>query len=83
MFLKIISLGFLLYILYKFVFEFLVPVFKATRNLKKGFRDMQQQAQDNMNRQQTNATNSATSSSADSERKKQPIGDYIDFEEIK
>jgi hypothetical protein len=79
MLLKIISLGFLLYILYKFVFEFLVPVFNATRKIKKGFRDMKQQASGNMNQQQANATNAPTSG----EKKKEPIGDYIDFEEIK
>jgi hypothetical protein len=80
MFLKIISLGFILYILYKFVFEFLVPIFRATQKIKKGFRDMQQQAQDNMNKSGGTVNSTTTNSS---EKKKEPIGDYIDFEEIK
>jgi hypothetical protein len=80
MFLKIITLGFLFYILYKFVFGFLVPVFRTTQKIKKGFRDMQQNAQDNMNRQQAANPDAGTQPNAE---KKQPVGDYIEFEEIK
>ncbi|MCW3118454.1 MAG: hypothetical protein JWM28_2536 [Chitinophagaceae bacterium] len=81
MFLKIISLGFLLYILYRFVFGFLVPVFKATQKIRRGFRDVQQQANDNLNRQQASTMNANTSTG--NEKKNEPVGDYIDFEEIK
>ena len=78
MFLKIISLAFLLYILYKFVFGFIIPIFRATQKIKKGFRDIQQQANENMNRQQANSTNTSSAG----EKRKEPIGDYIEFEEI-
>ena len=62
MFLKIISLAFLLYILYKFVFGFLVPVFRTTQKIKDGFRDIRAQAEQNINRQQANtAATSGTS----------------------
>ena len=86
MFLKIISLAILFYILYKFVFEFLLPIFKATRNFKKGFREMQERA--NMNQQAGNTTNgngqyNGNGSASAGEKKKEPVGDYIDFEEIK
>jgi len=84
MFLKIISLAFLFYILYKFVFGFLVPVFRTTQKIKAGFRDIRAQAEQNMNGQQANTTQANGSSTGSSnEKKKQPVGDYIDFEEIK
>ena len=84
MFLKIISLAFLFYILYKFVFGFLVPVFRTTQKIKAGFRDIRAQAEENINRQQTNSTQANGSSAGSSnEKKKEPVGDYIDFEEIK
>ena len=76
MFLKIISLAFLFYILYKFVFGFIVPVFRTTQKIKQGFRNMQQQADKNAGRQ-------ADASSNGADKKKEPVGDYIDFEEIK
>jgi len=80
MFLKIISLAFLFYILYRFVFGFLVPVIRATQKIKQGFRNMQQQADESTSRQHTNATDASTGAN---EKKKEPVGDYIDFEEIK
>ena len=89
MFLKIISLAFLFYILYKFVFGFLVPVFRTTQKIKAGFRDIRAQAEQNMNRQQANTTQANTtqangsSTGNSNEKKKEPVGDYIDFEEIK
>ena len=42
-----------------------------------------QQANDNINRQQANGNGAATNGTTSQEKKKEPIGDYIDFEEIK
>ncbi len=73
---------FALYILYKLVFDFIIPVAKTTKQVKKQFTDMSQQMQEKMNsqqgsQQQTNYTN--TSSAASTGKN----DDYIDFEEIK
>ena len=80
MFWKIILWAFLIYIIYRFVFEFLVPVYKATQKIKKGFRDMQEKVNENVNQQQQNAssTNSDTN-----QNKKETLGEYIDFEDVK
>ena len=80
MFWKIILWAFLIYIIYRFVFEFLIPVYKATQKIKKGFRDMQEKANGNVNHQQqnTSATNNDTN-----ESKKETLGEYIDFEDVK
>jgi hypothetical protein len=80
MFWKIILWAFLIYIIYRFVFEFLIPVYKATQKIKKGFRDMQEKANENMNSKQQNT--SATDADA-SQNKKETLGEYIDFEDVK
>ena len=80
MLLKVLLLGFFLYILYRFVFEFLLPVYKTTQKIKKGFRDMQEQANQNMNNQQQETNTTAANSPSND---KEPLGEYIDFEEVK
>jgi heme exporter protein D len=42
---KIILYGFLLYLLYKFIFELVIPVSKATSQVKDKLREMQEQQQ--------------------------------------
>jgi hypothetical protein len=69
---------FLVYLAYRFVFNFLVPVYKATQQVKKGFRDMH----DRMNSQQ-DANSSSYQQSQSPNNSEKPAGDYIDFEEIK
>ena len=80
MFWKIILWAFLIYIIYKFVFEFLIPVYKATQKIKKGFRDMQEKANENGNRQQQNTSATDTDTN---QNKKETLGEYIDFEDVK
>lgn len=74
------------YFLYRFVFNFLVPIFRVSRQMKQQVRDFQNhmQAQQQQSYQHSHTSQrqqgpSATSS--DSPREKS--GDYIDFEEIK
>jgi hypothetical protein len=79
MLLKIFLLCFFLYILYRFVFEFLLPVYKATQKIKKGFRDMHEKANENINQQENTSAAGPNNNSS----KKQTLGEYIDFEEVK
>ncbi len=80
MFLKIFLLCFFLYVLYRFVFEFLLPVYKATQKIKKGFRDIHEKANENMNKQQQNDSTAGQNTNSS---KKKTLGEYIDFEEVK
>lgn len=66
-----------LVILYKLIFDFIIPVYRASRDIKKRFRDMHQQMSDDANRfnQQANIREEAP--------KKPAQKDYIDFEEVK
>ena len=79
MILRIIFYAFLFYLAYKLVFDFIIPVFKTTRRIKKGFREMQdrmQQPADPYHRQNGKQQDAV-------KNEKSPAGDYIDFEEIK
>ncbi len=70
---------FLLYILYKLIFDFIIPIYNTTKKVKKQFGEMHNKMQDQMNtfnKQQNNTTTKPTEQSVKKE-------DYIDYEEIK
>ncbi|MBC7890448.1 MAG: hypothetical protein H7Z13_21440 [Ferruginibacter sp.] len=74
---------FALYLLYKLIFDFIIPVVKTTRQVKKQFGDMSAQMQEKMNQQQKTAApgfNSTTKAAATPSGKND---DYIEFEEVK
>lgn len=74
---KLIFYGILFYLLYKLIFELIIPVSKATSQIKKNIRNAQAQQQQYYQQQQQ--------ASAPDQEKKTPHADaeYIDFEEVK
>ena len=75
---------FLAIFIYKFVFNFLVPVIKMSwrvRSQIKEFQRQHQQQQDPL--QQNTAANNQQSSANNHTASKPKAGDYIDFEEVK
>jgi len=74
---RILLYGFLIYLLYQLVFKFIIPVYKTTKQVKKGFREMHEK----MNEQAKQQQNPAQASSDNPP--KNSVGEYIDFEEIK
>ena len=75
---KYILFAVLAYILYQFIFKLVIPVYLASRKIKKGFREMQSRMQEQMQQQGYSPQSSATEPP-----KKTKAGDYIEFEEIK
>ena len=69
---------FALYILYKLVFDFIIPVAKTTKQVKKQFTDISEK----MNQQQA-SQQQANYSTTPSAAPKSKSDDYIDFEEVK
>jgi hypothetical protein len=63
---------FLAYMAYQLIFNFILPIYRTTKQVRRGFRDMQDQANGQAANQQTS-----------SKPKEKPVGDYIDFEEVK
>jgi hypothetical protein len=62
-----------LYFIYKFIFEFLVPLFTATKQMQQNVRSMQEDMRQQQAQQQT----------AQPVKEKPVKHDYIDFEEVK
>ncbi len=74
---------FVLYLLYKLIFDFIIPVAKTTSKVKKQFSKMSAQMQEKMDQQTAseNTPNSTASNTTDASKRKND--DYIEFEEIK
>jgi hypothetical protein len=77
--LRFILIALAVYVLYKLVFDLIIPIFRTTRQVRKQFRNMQQHMH-----QQANKQEQATSHfQQNNPPKKAKAGEYIDFEEIK
>jgi hypothetical protein len=77
---KILLYGLLFWFLYNLVFRFIIPIFKASRQMKQKFGEMQQQMQEQMRQQQEAQRPQPTPQTSSTPK---TSGDYIDFEEVK
>lgn len=90
---EIFFLAIVFYLLYRFVFNFLVPVARTTRHVRQQFRNMsdmqeamrqqQQQAQGQAGQGYASQPQPKPGPSQQRSDKRPPEGEYIDFEEIK
>jgi len=87
---RIFLLAIAFYLLYRFVFHFLVPVARATKQVKQQFRDMHDRMQGgdfaNGNPPFRDAASGPQPSSTSSKKERSSgakAGEYIDFEEVK
>ena len=72
---RVVAELFLFYLLYKLIFDFIIPIYQSTKKIKKQFGEMQDKMQNDINNYQSQKP-----------RQAEPLkkeGDYIDFEEIK
>ena len=77
--LRYLFYAFLIYLAYRLVFHFIIPIYKTTRQVKKQFREMNSRMKDHINQQQGYQHTPGPEPQA----KKEQAGDYIDFEELK
>ena len=68
---------FLIYILYKLIFEFIIPIYQSTKKIKKQFGEMHAKMQQDMNTYDNRKT------APEPEPRVKKEGDYIEFEEVK
>jgi hypothetical protein len=73
----ILFLAIVFYLLYRFIFNFLVPVARATRQVREQFRNMQDPMGGG------GKPDAPKPGQRPGPSGKAPAGDYIDFEEIK
>ena len=88
--LKLILYGFVVYFLYKVIFEVVVPVSKGVKTVKRNMEQMQRQQAEAFRHAQESAgqasgTSATSGSSAQNAPKKevQVEAEYIEFEEVK
>ena len=73
--LKVLVEIFLFYLLYKIIFDFIIPVYQTTKQVKKKVSQMQKDMNDHI-QQSHNAPQKSQPSPSKTD-------DYIDFEEVK
>lgn len=76
---KLIFELFLLYLLYKFIFEFIIPVYHATKQVKRKMNEMQE----TMKKQQDYYQNSNPTQQKPTGSSAATDSEYIDYEEVK
>jgi predicted PurR-regulated permease PerM len=82
MILRFILFALVTYVIYKVVFELIIPIFRTTQKIRRQFGDIQQQMQDQMNNVQ-NGNAGQTRPTTEPKKTTTRAGDYIDFEEVK
>jgi dimeric dUTPase (all-alpha-NTP-PPase superfamily) len=79
-FVQLLLIMLAIYFGYRFIFNFALPVYRASRKVREQFRGMQESMNQNMREQSAREAQQA----ADKNKPSRPVSkDYIDFEEIK
>ena len=78
--LRVVLIGLAIYLLYKLIFDLIIPIYRTTHQVRQQFNDikakMEQQNSENFQNSQNNKSDTQTPP-------KEKVGEYIDFEEIK
>lgn len=69
---------FVLYLLYKLIFDFIIPVYKTSKQVSQKMSDMQSRMNEQMKKQQPDTHSVPTENTV-----KPAKEDYIEFEEVK
>lgn len=69
---------FVLYLLYKLIFDFIIPVYQTTKQVKQKVGEMQNQMNEHLKEKQAGTFSSAAKDSTPKKRRE----DYIEFEEL-
>lgn len=80
---KLIIYGFLVYLIYKLVFEFVIPVSKASNQMREKLQQMQDQQRFQQEQARAQAQAQAKAEPVASSKTASTDKDYIEFEEIK
>ena len=82
--LKTLFLIFVFYILYKLIFDFIIPLYNASKRMRDQVGQMQQKMQEEQQRRQFEREGYIPPTDAHNHAAKKPADkDYIDFEEVK
>ncbi len=74
---------FLFYLLYKLVFEFIIPVYRASKRMKDQVGEMQEKMRQQQQNEALRKANVTQASAKSTSTHTPSSNDYIDFEEVK
>lgn len=81
---KILITIFLLWLAYKVIFDFIIPVYQSTKQVRQQMGDIQARMREQFQQQQqTQRTAQQQQQQHASQQRPSDKGDYIDFEEVK
>lgn len=73
-----------LYLVYKLIFDFIIPVYRTTKQVNKKMGEMQSKMNDHFNQQQSAGSGGQSTTNNPTEKTAKPAKeDYIEFEEVK
>lgn len=88
--LKILIEGLFLYLLYKLIFNFIIPVYRSFKKARKQMQDMQNRMNEQMQGREQNYSNQQHQYQSQKKdqswshpEKPSEEGEYIDYEEVK
>jgi hypothetical protein len=73
-------LAFIAYLVFRLVFDFILPIYRTTKRVRKGFREMQERMNGHTEQHQQRENYPGQDQNNNN---KGGVGEYIDFEEIK
>jgi len=81
---KILITIFLLWLAYKVIFDFIIPVYQSTKQVRQQMGDIQARMREQFQQQQqTQRTAQQQQQQHAAQQRPADKGDYIDFEEVK
>lgn len=82
---KILITIFLLWLAYKVIFDFIIPVYQSTKQVRQQMGDIQARMRQQFQQQQQAKRTAQQQQQQHHASQQQPVdkGDYIDFEEVK
>jgi len=85
---NVFVLAILVYLLYRFIAGFLIPVIRTTSHVRQQFNNMNKQPQEGPTQKAQGPTQNAQGPTPNAQRSNQTsgtskVGEYIDFEEVK
>ncbi len=69
------------FLLYKFIFDFIIPIFRTSKKMREQFNQARQQMEDQF--QQSGQQPQQDAGKHNASKGNAKIGEYIDFEEVR
>ena len=80
---KIIFELLVLYLVYKLIFDFIIPVYKTTKQVSQKMGEMQSKMNEHINKQSTGSGGQQQANTTAENPARPAKEDYIEFEEVK